>query len=130
MKYIAKIIFGLVLIITTLVFSGCQKEKVCLRPEKAPEFVGGSEALLQYLLAETKYPQLAKDSKIEGKVFVQFVVEKDGEITEAKVLKGVGYGCDEEALRVVSGMPKFKPGEDKGKIVRSLMVLPFQFKLE
>jgi protein TonB len=130
MKYLAKIIFGLVVIITALVFTGCQKEKPCLRPEKAPEFQGGSEALLKYLMAETKYPQLAKESKIEGKVFVQFVVEKDGEVTEAKVLRGIGYGCDEEALRVVSGMSKWKPAEDKGKIVRSLMVLPFQFKLE
>lgn len=129
-KFFGKIILGIMAIVMLLIFNGCQKEKVCLRPEKAPEFIGGNEALLQYLMAETKYPQLAKESKIEGKVFIQFVVEKNGEITEAKVLRGIGYGCDEEALRVVNGMSKFKPGEDKGKIVRASMVLPFQFKLE
>lgn len=130
MKYIAKVILGLVVIITALVFTGCQKGEICKRPEKAPEFQGGGEALLKYLMAETKYPQLAKDSSIEGKVFVQFVVEKNGEITGAKVLRGIGYGCDEEALRVVGKMPDWRPGEDKGKVVRSLMVLPFKFKLE
>ncbi len=129
-KYIAKIILGIMAIAMFSVLSGCQKDKVCLRPEKAPEFQGGEEALLKYLTATIKYPQLAKDSEIEGKVFVQFVVEKNGEITEAEVLRGIGYGCDEEVMRVVSGMPKWKPGEDKGKIVRSQMVLPCQFKLD
>ena len=75
-------------------------------------------------------PQLAKDNKIEGKVYVTFVVEKDGSISGVKVLRDIGYGCGAEAIRVVMKMPKWNPGKHRGKPVRVQYNLPIVFKLK
>lgn len=100
------------------------------RPDHQPEYPGGMEALTQFLMKNITYPENAKKNGIQGKVFVNFIVETDGSIANAKVMKGIGGGCDEEALRVVNLMPKWKPGSMKdGKIVRVLFVLPIQFAL-
>ena len=90
--------------------------------------IGGISAFYEYVLGKLKYPAQARRMEIEGKVFVEFVVEKDGSITDVKAIKGIGAGCDEEAIRVVSESPKWKPAKQRGKSVRQRMVLPITFK--
>ena len=97
--------------------------------EQMPEFPGKEKAMMEFMTHNIHYPEEAKEKGIEGRVFVQFVVEKDGSINEVKVLKGIGHGCDEEAVRVVKSMPKWKPGKQKGKPVRVHYQMPFFFKL-
>ncbi len=97
--------------------------------EQMPEFIGGMDAMFTYLSKELKYPENAVKDKTEGKVFIEFIVEKDGTITDQKVLKGVTAEMNSEALRVVSAFPKWKPGKNKGVDVPVKMVLPINFKL-
>ena len=98
--------------------------------EVAPEFPGGMDKMAKYFSENIKYPEEAKEKDISGRVFISFVVEKDGSVTEAKVKRSIGGGCDEEALRVVKAMPKWKPGMMKGKPVRVNYMLPIFFKLD
>lgn len=95
-----------------------------------PEFEGGEQALFQYLADNTKYPEMAREAGVSGKVYLSFVVNTDGSITDIKVLKGIGYGCDEEAKRVVRNMPLWNPGMNNGRPVRVAYNLPFGFKLQ
>ena len=97
--------------------------------EVSPEFAGGMEAMSQYLAENIQYPEQAKADGVEGRVMVGFVVEKDGSITDAEVLRGIGGGCDEEALRVVNAMPNWTPGKQNGEAVRTRFNLPVVFKL-
>lgn len=97
--------------------------------EKMPEFPGGDEALYKYIANNIQYPEQAKKEKITGRVFVSFVVEKDGSISSAKVMRGIGGGCDEEVLRMVRNMPLWKPGTQRGKPVRVQYNLPVLFQL-
>lgn len=101
-----------------------------LMVEAEPEFPGGMEALMKYLSENIKYPEQAKKENIQGKVYMRFVVEKDGSIVDAEILRGIGGGCDEEALRVVNAMPKWEPGKQKGTPVRVQYNLPIVFKLQ
>ena len=98
--------------------------------ENDPEFPGGMEALYKYLAQNMKYPQLARDNGITGKVYVTFVVEKDGSIANPKVLRDIGGGCGQEAIRVVKSMPKWTPGKQRGKPVRVQFNLPVNFSLK
>ena len=97
--------------------------------ENMPEFPGGTQALLQYLKKNIKYPTICQEQGIQGRVVVQFVVNKDGSIVDPEVIKPINPYLDKEALRVVSTMPKWKPGEQRGKPVRVKFTLPVQFKL-
>ncbi len=97
--------------------------------EVDPEFPGGEEALYKYLAQNIHYPEQAKKEQIQGRVFVNFVIEKDGSIADAVVKRGIGGGCDEEALRVVNAMPKWTPGKVRGENVRVNYCLPINFKL-
>jgi protein TonB len=97
--------------------------------EEMPEFPGGQEALFAYIGKDLKYPEQAVEEGIEGVVFVAFVVETDGSISNVNMLRGIGGGCSEEALRVVQGMPNWKPGKQNGKTVRVRYNLPIRFKL-
>lgn len=97
--------------------------------EEMPEFPGGQDALFAYIGKNLKYPEQAVEEGIEGVVYVTFVVEKDGKISGARVLRGIGSGCSEEALRVVSGMPNWRPGKQRGQEVRVQYNLPIRFKL-
>ena len=97
--------------------------------ENAPEFPGGSDSLYAYIARNIKYPEAAKKEKIEGRVFVTFVIEKDGQVSSAKILRDIGGGCGEEAIRVVKNMPKWKPGTQRGKPVRFQFNLPVSFML-
>ena len=98
--------------------------------ENDPEFPGGMEALYKYLRENIKYPQLARDNNITGKVYVTFVVERDGSIANPRVLKDIGGGCGAEAIRVVKAMPKWAPGKQRGKAVRVQFNLPVSFNLQ
>lgn len=97
--------------------------------DESPEFPGGMEGLYKYLAENIHYPEQAKTDQIQGRVFITFVVEKDGSISDAKVIRGIGGGCDEEALRVVNAMPKWTPGKQLGEPVRVQFHLPIVFKL-
>lgn len=106
------------------------EEEIFTIVEKMPEFPGGTEKLFKYLGKNIEYPPMAKDAGIKGKVYVTFVVDKDGSITDVKVLRGIGGGCDEEAVRVVKSMPKWTPGKQRGKSVRVQYNLPINFILK
>ncbi|MCB2207932.1 MAG: M56 family metallopeptidase [Bacteroidetes bacterium] len=110
--------------------SGNETEAVFTVVEVMPEYPGGMEALIEYLGSNIKYPEQAKEEGIEGKVFVNFIVEKDGSIGETKVLRGIGGGCDEEAVRVISQMTDWTPGTQGGEAVRVSYNLPINFKLD
>jgi periplasmic protein TonB len=91
--------------------------------------IGGLPAFYDYVKANLRYPAPAKRMDIEGRVFVQFIVEKDGSISNAQTIKGIGGGCDEEATRVVQSSPNWKPAKQRGKPVRQRMILPITFIL-
>ena len=107
-----------------------EERQIFMVVESMPEFPGGESALYKYLAENIKYPQMAKESGIQGRVFVTFVVERDGSVTDVRVLRGIGGGCDEEAIRVVKGMPKWSPGKQRGKPVRVQYNLPVKFTLQ
>ena len=97
--------------------------------DEMPQYPGGEKAMMEYVAKNVKYPQEAKDKEIQGRVFVSFVIEKDGSVNEVKVLRSIGGGCDEEAVRVIKDMPKWKPGKQEGKPVRVSYMMPINFKL-
>ena len=97
--------------------------------EQNPMFPGGNEALMKWLSKNLKYPASAQENGIQGRVLVQFVVNKDGSIVEPKVIRAVDPALDKEALRVVSAMPKWQPGKQRGKTVRVRFTLPVTFRL-
>ena len=98
--------------------------------EEMPQYPGGEQALMEFIAKSVVYPEEAKEKNISGRVFVSFVIEKDGSVNEVKVLRGIGGGCDEEAVRVIKSMPKWEPGKMKGKPVRVSYQIPFNFKLD
>lgn len=104
-------------------------EQAFIAVEEMPEFPGGESALIAHIAKNTKYPGIARENNIEGRVFISFVVEKDGSISDAKVIRGIGGGCDEEALRVIKALPRFKPGKQNGRAVRVQYNVPVNFKL-
>lgn len=97
--------------------------------EQNPEFAGGMNALLKFLQKNLRYPTPAVNANVGGKVYMQFVVGQDGNITKVDVLKGIGFGCDEEAQRVVKLMPKWSPGRQSGRAVAVKFTLPISFQL-
>ena len=99
--------------------------------EQMPEFPnGGMAGLMQYLSKNIKYPTIAQENGTQGRVTVQFVVNRDGSIVDAKVLRGVDPYLDKEAIRVISSMPKWKPGMQRGKAVRVKYTVPVMFRLQ
>ena len=98
--------------------------------EEMPAFPGGEAKLLKYVATHIKYPQIARETGIQGRVFVGFVVEPDGSVSNVKILRGIGGGCDEEAVRVIKSLPKWKPGKQRGKAVRVSYQIPVLFKLQ
>ncbi len=106
-----------------------EEEEIFVFVEEYPSYPGGEEALYKYLGENIQYPDVARDNGITGTVVIRFVVEKDGSITKAAVAREIGGGCGKEALRVVNAMPKWKPGKQSGKAVRTEFTLPVQFQL-
>ncbi len=98
--------------------------------EEMPSFPGGEAKLMEFVAKNIKYPQIARETGIQGRVFVGFVVEPDGSISNVKLLRGIGGGCDEEAMRVIKSLPKWKPGKQRGKAVRVSYQIPVFFKLQ
>ena len=98
--------------------------------EEMPAFPGGEQKLMEYVGKNIKYPQIARESGIQGRVFVGFVVEPDGSVSNVKLLRGIGGGCDEEAMRVIKNMPRWKPGKQRGKAVRVSYQIPVMFRLQ
>ncbi len=96
--------------------------------EQAPRFPEGMTAFYQYVREELKYPKDAMGKGIEGNVFVQFIVNKDGTLDGVQAVKGIGYGCDAEAVRVVKKAPRFNPGKQNGKAVPVLMMVPIIYR--
>lgn len=106
------------------------KPEIFTGVEEMPQFPGGEKALYAYVTKQLKYPELAKENEIQGTVYVTFVIQVDGTITNPKVVRGIGGGCDEEAIRIVKGMPNWTPGKQGGKPVRVQYNLPIRFKLD
>ena len=107
-----------------------KEEEIFQVVENQPEFPGGMGELMKYLQKNIKYPPVCQDQGIQGRVVVQFVVNSDGSIVDPVVIKSVNPHLDKEALRVVSTMPKWKPGEQRGKKVRVRFTLPVSFRLQ
>ncbi len=105
-------------------FAGCEDIKGKEEREKCSQ-----EKLLNFIYSNIKYPEIARETQVEGVVVVQFVVEPDGSISNVKVVRDIGAGCGEEAMRVVKMMPKWIPGKQRAKNVRVLFNLPIRFKL-
>lgn len=98
--------------------------------EKLPEFPGGMAEMYKFINSHIKYPSAAQRGNISGRVFVKFVVEKDGSIGSIEILKGIGFGCDEEAARVIKSMPRWSPAKQNGKSVRVYYNMPVFYRLE
>jgi len=99
------------------------------RIEEKPEFPGGEEALLKWIAENTKYPQIPKEEGVTGKVFVSFVIDKNGDVTNVELLNNVDPYLDKEAIRVISSLPKWKPGKQGGQSVKVSFRLPIKFML-
>jgi TonB family protein len=97
--------------------------------DKQPKFPGGQKAFWQYVRENQNYPDAARKANISGRVFVAFIVNTDGSIQNVELLKGIGMGCDEEAIRLVKRMPKWTPGSQSGKAIRVKYNLPIAFDL-
>jgi TonB family protein len=106
------------------------KTTAALHVDQMPEFPGGQDALMKYLVDNISYPKAAKKAKAEGTVYVGFTVSTDGSVTKVNVKKAVHEALDAEAVRVVQSMPKWSPGKAHGKVVDVEMSLPIEFKLE
>lgn len=106
------------------------EEEIFTVVETQPQFPGGEDSLYNFIYSNLRYPQVAKDNAIEGRVFLTFVVEKDGSITNVKIKRDIGGGCGHEAKRVVEMMPKWIPGKQNGKPVKVQFNLPIIFKLK
>jgi periplasmic protein TonB len=120
-------------VIEELIISDAPEEEdydqIFLVVEESATPKGGMAAFYAYVQNKMKYPAQARRMGIEGKVFVEFVVNKDGTISDVKYIRGIGAGCDEEAVRVIQSAPPWNPGKQRGKAVKQRMVLPIQFQL-
>jgi len=136
-------LFVLILLTTSNLFAQAKEyDKIFVEVEEAPLFPGCEEEekenrkscadakLFNHLINNLVYPPIAKEKGISGRVIIQFYVEKDGSITNVKVVSGIGGGCDEEAQRVIENMPKWNPGLQRGRPVRVTFTMPIAFTLE
>ena len=105
------------------------EEEIYVFVSEYPEFPGGEEALYKYIDDNLRYPAKAREEGITGTVVIRFVVEKDGSLSNVQIAREIGGGCGAEAKRIVEGMPKWKPGRQDGRIVRTEFTLPVQFRL-
>ena len=107
-----------------------KEEEIFVAVQQMPEFPGGQAALMKWLSNNIRYPQIALDNGISGRVVVKFVVEKDGSVGNVQVVKGVDKDLDKEAMRVVRAMPKWQPGKNNGQAVRCYYNLPVTFRIQ
>ncbi|MGP1420610.1 MAG: energy transducer TonB [Tannerella sp.] len=104
-------------------------QQIFMVVEEMPEFPGGQAALMSFIAKSIKYPVVAQENGIQGRVTCSFVVNKDGSIVDAEVVRGIDPSLDKEALRVINTMPKWKPGKQRGKPVRVKFTVPINFRL-
>lgn len=107
-----------------------EKEEVFLVVEEMPEFPGGTAAMQKFIASNIKYPRQASQLGLEGRVVVSFVINKDGNVDNVEILKGIGGGCDEEAIRVIKSLPSWKPGKQNGRPVSVKFTVPIKFTLQ
>lgn len=107
-----------------------EPDKIFVAVEQPASFPGGEAALMKFLSNKVRYPEAAQQNDIQGRVMVNFVIEKDGSVSQVKILKGVDKDLDREAMRVVKSMPKWQPGKNNGVAVRSYFNLPVTFRLQ
>ena len=105
-------------------------EEIFVVVENQPEFPGGNTAMMKFLSDNIKYPVIAQENAIQGRVITNFVVEKDGSITDVQVVRGVDPSLDKEAVRVIQSMPRWTPGKQRGQAVRVRFTLPVVFRLQ
>lgn len=105
-------------------------DEVYTTVEEAPTYLGGVKEMYQFIGKNLKYPKEAQRNNIKGKVFIKFVVRKDGSISDMSILQGIGYGCEEEAMRVIAMMPKWSPGKQNGVPVNTYFTMPIAFALD
>ncbi|MFC2111537.1 energy transducer TonB, partial [Bacteroidota bacterium] len=108
---------------------GNSDEEIFVVVEESPQYVGGDEARIKFIRNNLKYPEKSKQTGIQGTVFVTFVIEKDGSLSNIRILRGIGGGCDEEVIRVVKLMPNWISGKQRGKAVRVQYNMPIKFTL-
>ena len=106
-----------------------ESDEIFLIVEETATPVGGMTAFYAYFAKNLVYPVPARQAGIEGKVYLQFVVDKNGNVSDVKVVKGIGFGCDEEAMRVIKKGPKWNPARQRGRAVKSRVTFPLHFKL-
>jgi protein TonB len=123
-------VFGLTTVSAQKTVVAKKNQKVFDVVEQMPEYPGGQAALIEYISNNVKYPDDAAKKKVEGKVFVTFVVDTDGKITDVSLLRKVFPSLDAEAIRVISGMPNWIPGKQKGQVVRVKYTVPIVFRLK
>ncbi|HTO16910.1 MAG TPA: energy transducer TonB [Edaphocola sp.] len=131
-KRLKRILLISALIIPTILVANAvyaQSKNVSKDTDPEPEFIGGKQELQRYLDSNLKYPAKAKAAKGQGVVYVSFTVLEDGKVTNAKIVRSIGMGCDEEALRLVEEMPNWKPGKEDGVIKALPVVIPISFRL-
>ena len=108
-----------------------EEEVIFVVVESMPEFPGGQQAMMKYIGENIKYPVIAQENGIQGRVICQFVIEKDGKVTDIQVVRSSGEpSLDKEAVRVINSMPKWKPGKQRGKPVRVKYTIPVNFRLQ
>jgi periplasmic protein TonB len=110
--------------------SGSDNDAIYTYVQEPPEYPGGDQARKSFLQRNIRYPKLAIQNKIQGKVYVSFIVEKNGSVSNVKVVQGIGAGCDDEAIRVAMMMPRWRPGKSQGHEVRVLQNMPINFILQ
>lgn len=123
-------VFGLITVSAQKTVVAQKNQKVFDIVEQMPEYPGGQAALFEYLSKNIKYPADAEKKKVEGKVFVTFVVDTDGKITDVSLMRKVFPSLDAEAIRVISAMPNWIPGKQKGQVVRVKYTVPIMFRLK
>ncbi len=111
------------------VVSGNTDTVIFIQVEEPAEFIGGTSALQEFIKNNLHYPQQAKEAKVEGLVFVSFVVEKDGSLSNVSIIKDIGYDCGQEVVRMIKSMPKWNPAKENGNVVRQQFNLPISFTL-
>ena len=128
-----RLLFTTLLLLTaSLIYAQVQHDNdtvIFIDVEEPPTFPGGDSAMVAYLKHNLHYPPAEKEKGIQGRVFVGFVIEKDGSVSSVEVKRGIGEECDAEAVRVVKEMPNWEPGKQSGIVVRMAMVLPISFKI-
>lgn len=132
MKYYAFIITIALCLINSKTFAQVAidtTEEVIQNAEVMPQFNGGEEELYKFISTNLNYPTLAKENGIEGRIITRILVEKDGSITHIEIFKKLGFGCDEEAVRIIKQMPNWTPGKVNGKPVRTFVTIPITFSL-